>query len=107
MAAMVGLNRLALILRLLKAYWESIPDSLDDIRHKHYLCDPGAWQTVLEEHKALNTSITQVKEVPCPGPTPCPPACQLPSLQLTSDLHDSCLGQALNRVWVRAQQHII
>ena len=32
MAAMVGLHRLALILRLLKAYWEIIPDSLDDIR---------------------------------------------------------------------------
>ena len=32
MAAMVGLYTLALILRLLKAYWEIIPDSLDDIR---------------------------------------------------------------------------
>lgn len=101
-AAMVGLNRLALILGLIKTETET-PGSLEDIRHKHYLCDPWSWQAVLGEHMALNKSLIQVKEVS----TAYSMLSSVPSTIITGDLHDSRLDQSLNRVWSRATQALI
>jgi len=105
-AAMTGLSRLALLLGLMRTGAGAGPGtgeaSLVDISHKHFLCDPWAWQAVLGEALALDTSLAQVAEVAgaAPGPSP-------PSTMVTGSLASPELSQPLARLWSRAQQQLI
>jgi len=105
-SAMVGLSRLGLLVGLMTSPLTLSDDgenSMSSIRQKHHLCDAFHFQAVFDEHKGINESLAQMKEIRAAWPLP--PKIQ--STIISGSFYDEQLPSSLNRGWSRAVQDVI
>ena len=98
LAAMTGLTRLALVTGLMNT------GDQDNVRLKHHLCDPWHLQAVLDEHRSLNTSLGQVRELSSAWSLE---ESGVESTVISSSQYDHSLPAQVNRVWSRSVQELI
>lgn len=103
LGAMTGVNRIGILTGLLAP--SLISDNEEEVmaRQKHQLCDPFHLQAVIDEHRALNTSLQQMADIRDAWPLPA----RLPCTVMTGSLYAEELTPALNVGWSRAVQDLI
>ena len=105
-SAMVGLSRLGLITGLMTSPLTTLNNESDSeftIRQKHHLCNPFHVQAVFDEHKGVNESLSQMKEIQVAWPL----ASNISSTIISGTYYDEQLPPNLNRGWSRAVQDVI
>jgi len=105
-SAMVGLSRLGLLTGLMTSPLTTMNNESDSefsIRQKHHLCNPFHVQAVFDEHKGVNESLSQMREIQAAWPlTP-----NISSTIISGTYYDEQLPPSLNRGWSRAVQDVI
>jgi len=102
-AAMAGVTRLALLTGMMGP--PHITGGEEDVvvRQKHYLCNPAHLQAVFEEHRCVNQSLAQIREI-----SPAWPLADNMTVTVISGSHyDDQFPPALNRGWSRSVQDLI
>jgi len=105
-SAMAGISRLGLITGLMNSHLISLSDETDSgfsIRQKHHLCNPFHIQAIFDEHKAVNESLSQIKEIQKAWPL----RSNISSTIISGTYYDEQLPPGLNRGWSRAIQDVI
>ena len=105
-SAMVGLSRLGLITGLMTSPLTTLnneSDSAFTIRQKHHLCNPFHIQAIFDEHKGVNESLSQIKEIQEAWPL----RSNISSTIISGTYYDEQLPPSLNRGWSRAVQDVI
>ena len=102
-AAMTGLARLGLIFNLMEL--PHTPEE-DLAKLKHQLCDPFHIQAVIDEHRNINESLSQLAEVSSSAAFSLSES-EVPSTVISGAQYDQHLAPSLNRGWSRAVQDVI
>eukprot|EP00090_Calanus_glacialis_P046266 TRINITY_DN8992_c0_g1_i3.p1 TRINITY_DN8992_c0_g1~~TRINITY_DN8992_c0_g1_i3.p1 ORF type:complete len:399 (+),score=95.04 TRINITY_DN8992_c0_g1_i3:50-1246(+) len=105
-SAMVGLSRLGLITGLMTSPLTTLNNESDSeftIRQKHHICNPFHVQAVFDEHKGVNESLSQMKEIQVAWPL----TSNISSTIISGTYYDEQLPPSLNRGWSRAVQDVI
>lgn len=112
-AAMTGVTRFGLLTGLMTAPYsetkessnQSDPNQILDLitRQKHHLCNPFHIQAVYDEHKGVNQSLAQMKEVSMEWPLPP----NITTTIISGSYYDDQFPPVLNRGWSRAVQDVI
>ena len=107
-AAMTGLARIGIILNLMEVPHlpEDTHSDLDRAKLKHQLCDPFHIQGVIDEHRNINLTLSQLAEVSSSAAFSLADT-ELPVTVITGAQYDQDLAPDLNRVWSRAVQDVI
>jgi len=108
-AAMTGLARLGLIFSLTElphTHTEESRSDLDQAKLKHQLCDPFHIQAVIDEHRNMNETLSQLAEVSSSAAFSLSEA-EVPSTVISGAQFDQHLAPGLNRGWSRAVQDVI
>ena len=107
-AAMTGLARLGLIFSLMELPHtpEENRSDLDQAKLKHQLCDPFHIQAVIDEHRNMNESLSQLAEVSSSAAFSLSET-EVPSTVISGAQFDQHLAPGLNRGWSRAVQDVI
>ena len=107
-AAMTGLARIGLIFNLMELPHlpEEKHSALDRAKLKHQLCDPFHIQGVIDEHRNINESLSQLAEVSSSAAFSLADK-NLPSTVISGAQFDQHLAPGLNRGWSRAVQDVI
>ena len=103
-SAMVGLSRVGLLTGLLTPPLTALNTQAGaefSIRQKHNLCNPFHVQAVFDEHRAVNDSLTQMREIQAAWPL------NTSSTIISGTYYDEELPPPLNRGWSRAVQDVI
>ena len=80
--------------------------ALDRAKLKHQLCDPFHIQGVIDEHRNINESLSQLAEVSSSAAFSLADK-DLPSTVISGAQFDQHLAPGLNRGWSRAVQDVI
>jgi len=102
-SAMTGLSRLGLISGLMTSPLKTESDSAVTIRQKHHLCNPFHVQAIFDEHKGVNESLSQMKEIREAWPL----GSNISSTIISGTYFDDQLPPNLNRGWSRSVQDVI
>ena len=99
---MVGLSRVGLLTGLMTPPLTTLDSQPEfSIRQKHNLCNPFHVQAVFDEHKGVNESLTQMREIQSAWPL------NTSSTIISGSYYDEQLPPSLNRGWSRAVQGVI
>eukprot|EP00092_Neocalanus_flemingeri_P019240 GFUD01020842.1.p1 GENE.GFUD01020842.1~~GFUD01020842.1.p1 ORF type:complete len:396 (-),score=73.42 GFUD01020842.1:33-1220(-) len=105
-SAMSGLSRLGLLTGLMTSPLTTLNNESDfafTVRQKHHLCNPFHIQAIFDEHKSVNDSLSQMKEIQEAWPL----RSNISSTIISGTYYDEQLPPSLNRGWSRAVQDVI